>query len=72
MNVVRINFRDFVSARQAAEMMNVAIDYLWRLRSLGALVPAGKVGNANVYRRMDVERYIAAHPNLGTRRAASR
>jgi hypothetical protein len=70
MNVIDVNFRDFISAAQAAEMMGVRIYYLHRLNTAGWLKPAGKIGSANVYRRRDIERYIEAHPRLGRNRTA--
>lgn len=64
-NVLNVDFRDFISAREAADLMGVNVAYLQRLRQGKFLLPAGKVGNANVYRRRDIERYIEAHPHLG-------
>lgn len=65
MNVVSVDFRNFISSRQAADMMGINMHYLQRLKQLGALTPVHKVGQVNFYRKVDVVRYMESHPNLG-------
>jgi hypothetical protein len=67
MNVVTMNFRDYVTGPQAAAMMGVNMQYMYRLRQLKVLMPAGKTGFVNMYRKRDVERYMDSHPLLGLR-----
>lgn len=61
--VIRLD-GSWVTSREAAEMMGVSLQYMYRLKELGKLSPVN-VGGRNMYRRLEIERYIDSHPLLG-------
>lgn len=48
-----------ITAKQLAEMMQISIRTLWRLRSAGQLIEPVKVGGATRWRRDEVHEWIA-------------
>lgn len=57
--------KDWLESHQVAGLMGCSVNYVYRLRTGGFLLPAARVGRTPLYRRRDVERYIETHPKLG-------
>ena len=62
-NIIRLD-GSWVTSREAADMMGVSLQYMYRLKELQVVSPVS-VGGRNMYRRRDIERYIESHPRLG-------
>lgn len=62
-----ISIKGYVTAPEAAEMMEVSPDYVYRLKSIGRL-EAHYLGTTLMFRERDVIKYIETHPFLGSRR----
>lgn len=57
-----VELAGFMTAQEAAGFLGVRARYLY---SIKRYLPPTYVGRALLYRREDVERYGANHPNLG-------
>jgi hypothetical protein len=56
-----VELSGWITSRQAARLMGVSIRYLYRIREY---LPPHHIGRALLYRKEDVEAYIASHPRL--------
>jgi hypothetical protein len=73
----RVRFRGWVTAEEAAELLGVGRDYIYRLKSVydegGSGVPGFRLGDSGrilMFRTADLEAYRKTHPNLGKLRAS--
>lgn len=64
-NLPQVPVEGYLTMDQTCERMGTTRDYLFRLRQLGALLPAARVDKTLLYREQDVIRYIMRHSSLG-------